>query len=160
MYVLKNKNNDLRFSCGDHNLLLDLWFRRYDDDLLLNLLFSHGLRFCRAKGVSFCCCLFCQCCAFLGAACHEYIIGMVLGILSGFKFNRTVFVFSCLTRCFYSPICFLHLIANIMTWNVATFCIYLVISTSEYHTHGEHGSYEHEYPLCCYCLHSYTSLSF
>ena len=44
MYILKSKNDDLRLSCGDHNLLLDLWFRRHDDDLLLNLLFSHGLR--------------------------------------------------------------------------------------------------------------------
>src|SRR5450759_4045924 len=41
MYVLKSKNNDLRLSCGDHNLLLDLWFSRHDDDLL----FGHGLRF-------------------------------------------------------------------------------------------------------------------
>src|SRR5450759_4289288 len=40
MYVLKSKNNDIRLSRGDHNLLLDLWFRRHDDDLLL----SHGLR--------------------------------------------------------------------------------------------------------------------
>src|SRR5674536_56111 len=81
MYVLKSKNNDIRLSRGDHNLLLDLSF-------------SHGLRFCRAKGVNFDDCFLSHSDRFLCMTCHVDLIGLVYHIFCSIKFCRTFPVFA------------------------------------------------------------------